>query len=170
MNATERRRATFAAVLSLIALPALWVLNRGEADNPGVPRAGAAGVDSPTAGAATPVTEYRPQVPPFIEGTPTPPAPPNVKVAVGTVPPGNHVTGRASYHRYTDGSANACTTGAAPLGIILTVTNLDNGQSVQCTNNGGWLLPTGIVLVLDTGLFALISDLADAPIPVSVSW
>ena len=63
-----------------------------------------------------------------------------------------------------------CTTLLAPDGAVLTVTNLDNGQSTPCTNTLGMALPSGSDIVLNTAIYVTIGDLADAPVPVRVSW
>jgi hypothetical protein len=53
---------------------------------------------------------------------------------------------------------------------VLTVTNTDNGQTTTCTNSISTPLPAGVDIVLHTDLFTVISDLADAPVPVRISW
>jgi hypothetical protein len=58
----------------------------------------------------------------------------------------------------------------APWGKTLTVTNTDNGQTTTCLNSISTPLPAGVDIVLHTDVFALISDLADAPVPVQISW
>lgn len=58
----------------------------------------------------------------------------------------------------------------APDGALLTVTNVDNGQSTTCTNTQGITIPPGVGMVLGTDVFAKIGDLADAPLPVRVRW
>jgi len=52
----------------------------------------------------------------------------------------------------------------------LTVTNTDNGQTTTCVNSLSTPLPAGVDIVLHTDDFVLISDLADAPVPVHISW
>jgi hypothetical protein len=58
----------------------------------------------------------------------------------------------------------------APWGKTLTVTNTDNGQTTTCLNSISTSLPEGVDIVLHTDIFTLISDLADAPAPVRISW
>lgn len=48
--------------------------------------------------------------------------------------------------------------------------NIDNGQITTCTNTLGMTMPTGADIVLHTDVFGEIGDLADAPLPVHVSW
>ena len=47
---------------------------------------------------------------------------------------------------------------------------LDNGQTTTCINTLGTPLPAGVDIVLHTDMFTLIGDLADAPVPVRISW
>jgi len=92
-------------------------------------------------------------------------------VNVAVPPPAgiNQVLAKASFRRYTAGSRQ-CTTLLAPDGALLTVENIDNGQITTCTNTLGMTMPTGADIVLHTDVFGEIGDLADAPLPVHVSW
>jgi hypothetical protein len=49
-------------------------------------------------------------------------------------------------------------------------TNTDNGQTTTCLNSVSTPLPAGVDIVLHTDIFTQISDLADAPVPVRISW
>jgi hypothetical protein len=53
---------------------------------------------------------------------------------------------------------------------VLKVVNIDNGQSITCANTLGMAVPGGADIVLDTDVFTRIGNLADAPVPVRVSW
>ena len=55
-------------------------------------------------------------------------------------------------------------------GATVKVSNVDNGLSITCTNTLGMAVPAGTGIVIDTALFVQIGDLADAPIPVRMSW
>ncbi len=85
-------------------------------------------------------------------------------------PTATEATGHASFRRYTDPSKRPCTTALAPWGATLTVTNTNNGQTTTCVNSISTPLPAGVDIVIHTDVFALISDLADAPVPVRISW
>ena len=170
MIAHDRRRVVVASVFTLVALPALWVLNRESAATSGSPAVGAAGVEiKSSADAAPDTTAYQPEAPAFVGGDEVPVPPAAVVVAVPPPTSANQVTARASFHRYTAGSRQ-CTTLLAPDGALLTVENVDNGQSTTCTNTLGMAMQTGADLVLHTEVFGEIGDLADAPLPVHVSW
>jgi hypothetical protein len=176
MNSIDRRRLTFATIFTIVALPALWVLGRDQAAQTAAPTAGAAGVVTPTPiGAdAAPTTAYLPEPPVFLGGASGSPAPAAIPapavIAHGTEPIGQTAHTSASFHRYPDPSARACTTTLAPSGVTITVVNVDNGQSTTCRNTYGATVPAGSGFVLDTVLFSQIADLSDAPVSVRLSW
>jgi len=166
----DRRRVVVASVFTLVALPALWVLNRESAATSGAPNVGAAGVDiKGSANTAPGNTDYEPEPPLFVGGDAIPVPPAAVVVAVPPPTSANQVDARASYHRYSAGSRQ-CTTLLAPDGALLTVENIDNGQTTTCTNTLGMAMPAGADIVLHTEVFGEIGDLADAPLSVHVSW
>ena len=166
----DRRRVVVASVFTLVALPALWVLNRESATTSGAPNVGAAGVDIKGAVEAAPITTaYQPEPPLFVGGDDVPVPPAAVVVAVPPPTSANQVDARASFHRYSEGSRE-CTTLLAPAGALLTVENIDNGQTTTCINTLGMAIPAGADMVLHTEVFSEIGNLADAPLPVHVSW
>ena len=172
MNASDRRRVVFATVFTVVALPALWVSGRDQAQTTTAPSAGAAGVETRTASEAHPTTvttTYEPASPVFLgkaDGAAA--APPDVAVEHGTDPAGNFADVRASYRRST--SADSCTTSYAAGGVKIKVTNTDNGQSLTCRNVLGPVVPPGAGILVNTDLLATIANLADAPISVRISW
>ena len=178
MTDGDRRRLSFAALLTLIALPALWVVSRDDAATTASPTAGAVGVQTPSlagerrADQATTTTEYVPRPPVFLDGNALPSAgdAPAVEVQTGTAAPGNQVTVRATFRRYSNPGNHPCTTPYAPGNAEITIRNVANGQEVTCRNNLSADVPAGIGLVLHTDLFAEISNLSDAPITVQLSW
>jgi hypothetical protein len=170
MITSDRRRAVAASLFTVVALPALWVLNRESASSSSAPKVGAAGVDVVAAANTVPATDpYQPQPPSFVGGDEQPATPNQINVAIPPAPGGNEVLAKASFKRYSAGSRQ-CTTLLAPDGAQLTVENIDNGQSTTCTNTLGMAIPAGADIVLHTDVFGEIGDLADAPVPVRVSW
>jgi len=170
MNSIDRRRIALASALTLAAIPALLVLDAQSSDHPDTveadsERLGVEGDDS-----APPTSAYEPEAPMFVGGEDKPTPPGVIDVAVPPAPDGNERLVKASYSRYDGATAALCTATFAPEGITLTVVNIDNGQSVQCLNTYGKAPPNGADMVLDTDVFTEIGDLADAPIPVRVSW
>jgi hypothetical protein len=173
MNASDRRRLVFATVFTVVALPALWVSGRDQAQTTTAPSAGAVGLATPSGGeprATTITTTYQPGAPVFLgnaDAAQTAVAP-SVSVQHGTDPGGNHADVRATFRRYL--SADSCTTSYAAGGTKITVTNIDNGQSLTCRNVLGPTVPAGDGILVHTELLARIANLADAPISVRISW
>ncbi len=166
----DRRRVVVASVFTLVALPALWLFSRESAATSGSPTVGAAGVEvKSSANDAPTTTAYAPEPPLFVGGDDVPVPPAAVVIAVPPPTSANEVMAKASFRRYAAGSRQ-CTTLLAPDGALLTVENVDNGQITTCTNTLGMTMPAGADLVINTDVFGEIGDLADAPLPVHVSW
>lgn len=164
MYHSERRRVIVASVVTVVAIPALWIMN-GDSDkassDPGVSAA-------PT---PPPTSEYQPQTPVFVGGADQAPEQGGViNIAIADAPPTNLFKGRASFRRYPDTLENPCTAPLAPDTAVLTVINIDNGQSTTCTNIRTFNPPTGVDIVLHTDVFTKIGDIADSPIDVRVTW
>jgi hypothetical protein len=166
MSLADRRRITFAMILTLIALPVIWAIGRAESS------------DGPAATDTVPVAEadaaadgtYIPEPPVFLDGEA--PLPPPAVIAVDRPPStdGRGFDGRATFQRLGTAANTSCSTALAPSGATLTVTNIDNGLQVTCYNGAAVTPPAGTDLVVHTDLLARICDLADAPVPVRVSW
>ena len=172
MNTFERRRVVLASVVTLIALPALWVLNRDSAASSASPNLGAAGIEVAKGGhdEAPSTSEYQPEPPLFVGGDDTVAQPGVINVAVPPAQGTNTLAMKATFHRYEAVSDDVCTTMLVPDGATLTVVNVDNGQRITCRNTYGIGVPAGADLVLNTAVYVLIGDLADAPLSVRVSW
>ncbi len=82
----------------------------------------------------------------------------------------NRVNGKASYVRFPDYNSAICYASVAPLGIEVTIVNLNNGRSIRCTNVFAVTLPSGADVVIHTPLYLQMANLVDAPLPVTVSW
>ncbi len=168
MNTSDRRRVALAAAFTVVAMPALWVINRDDAATG--PTVGAVGVESPQVATDDTIAPYEPDTPIFLDA-PNQPAPPAViNIVVPPSPTDQQFDGRATFRRIGDATSMACTTNLAPIGETLAVRNLDNGQEIACVNTYGTNLPPGVDIVLQTELLAKICDLADAPVHVRVSW
>ena len=169
MNPYDRRRLVLASIFTVVALPALWIINKDDADS-AAPAVGAAGVPRVGATKAPSTTAYTPDPPIFLNGPPSGASPAVVEIIIPPGPPATEATGRASFRRFDDPSKRPCATALAPWGTTLTVTNTDNGQTTTCFNSISPPLPAGVDIVLHTDVFTSISDLADAPVPVRISW
>jgi hypothetical protein len=166
MHTSDRRRLLFAAAFTTLALPALWVASGERGVDPAV---GAAGVPVPIADPESVDVTYAPEGPVFLTEDVQADAPAVAAAVQGpTQGAANDVSSIASFKRITD--VGGCSTNLAPPGTTLTVENLDNGRSITCVAVYGVPVPEGVGVVLDTGLLAQITDLAEAPIPVRVTW
>ncbi len=154
----DRRRLVFATIITIVALPTLWLMGRDQASD----------------GTLTPVAvAVNGGAPVFMAGPTTPPLP--EPAVVSTTAPGEQATGRATFRRWDSTTvaevrAAPCQTVLAPLGTRLTVTNVNNGRSVRCVNVALEPPPNGALVMLHTEALLAIGDLADAPLPVRVSW
>lgn len=83
---------------------------------------------------------------------------------------GQYHRGTASYKRFPESATNGCITGIVPLGVEITVRNLDNGRVVTCLNLNIGYVPPVADIVLNTRLFEDIGRLVDAPLPVEFTW
>jgi hypothetical protein len=170
MNVFDRRRFAVACMLTLVALPALWLASHNAASS------GSAATDGSLTQTTPPATEpptsaYQPQPPLFVGGDSEPALPPVINIAVPPAPGPNDLLVRAAYHRYLGVVGTSCSAPFAPDGAQLTVTNVNNGLQITCINaSAGVIVPAGADLVIDTALFVRFADLNDAPITVRVSW
>ena len=167
MNIIDRRRTTFAALLTAIALPALWLINR---DDPSTPTTAAVGVAAPAAQVSAPPDTYAPQAPVFLGGDAPPPPPVVIQVDQPPSSDGTAFEGRATFRRLGPPESVGCSAPNAPKDHSITVTNVDNGLTLTCYNTAAFAPPPGIDVVIHTDLFATICDLADAPVHVRVTW
>ena len=192
-NDTDRRRFLLASAMTLLALPALWWANKQS--DAGAPNVATVGIevadDSANADAVIAPIDATGAIPattvPVVSTTPTPattPAdtdPPPVflegpsangatqalPVGVPAAPMVATITTKANY-RSTISPADTCFVAGVDTGTRITVTNLDNGHSVDCIANRVYTDGSD-GLVLHTNLFAQIADLTDAPIPVDIT-
>lgn len=166
MNTFDRRRVAVASAVTVVALLTLWIFgHRSDASSAPAPVDTAIGSDT-----APSTTAYQPEEPLFVGGDEQPTPPGVINVAVPPAPGANQSLAKASFKRYAGVGTSVCTTMLAPNGALLKVTNLDNGQTTTCQNMLGMSLPAGSDLVLNTAVYILIADLADAPVPVRLSW
>ena len=174
MTVYERRRiAVLAVVTTLIAL--VFVSARGSSNNDSVDTSATTIQTTTTstplqdAGAVGPLADDSSK-PVNLDG-------PLAQQPTGTAPiaypgPGemNRVNARASYVRFPDYNSAICYASTAPLGVELTIVNLNNGRSIRCSNVFAVTLPSGADVVIHTPLYLQMANLVDAPLPVTVSW
>jgi hypothetical protein len=162
MNRSDRHRARLAVLVSLLAVPALaWASSRSGNDD-------VAGATDQ--GSAPSTSAYVPEPPVFVD-TREPATPPaEIGIVVPGPPTGQQVDAVASFRRIGDAAARPCATSLAPVDIVITVVNIDNGTSLQCRNVGPIGVTPGVDIVLHTDIFSEIGDLTDAPIPTRLTW
>lgn len=164
LNASDRRRITLVGIFTLVAVPLVLFFTRGEPQAE-VASVAAVGVDLSSGGSPT----SEPPAPVFLSG-PAPVAPTGTAVIAYPSAEGVGVSGTASFSSFDGAPPTVCTSSLAPYGITLVVKNLNNGRSVACSNVMVPNSPSNASVVLHTRLFVELSDLVNAPIPVSITW
>ncbi|MBM3805950.1 MAG: hypothetical protein FJW19_04795 [Actinobacteria bacterium] len=156
-----------AAILTILALP-LLMINRGS-DNADDATDAAGATTTTQASSSTGMTED--EVPePIILGGPSP------IVQDGSAQiayPSSALTGvqaTATFSNFDGAPEIVCYMPQAPLGLKVTVQNLNNGRITSCTNVFRATMPSGATMILHTKVFESLANLVDAPIPVTVSW
>lgn len=178
LNAADRRRITLATLVSMVALPALWFMQKDDSA-PGNAAVAVAAVDgglpapADTEAPSAPESSPGPADPAFL-GAPDATLPAPTDVLAVNVPPlevSNVIPAIADYRRFGEpGMQRACATPLAQLGAEVTVRNVDNGRTATCHNVSIAPLNGEILIVLHTDVFLELADLIDAPLPVELSW
>jgi hypothetical protein len=110
----------------------------------------------------------------FLVGAPTTPdTAGSITIAVPAPASETTQTVTASFKRWAKGStwaSDPCAAWFLKVGTRVTVTNLDNGHIATCTIVDRTGTAKSDVIVLDADIFAQLSDLVHAPIPVRISW
>lgn len=159
LSVYERRRIGALSVLTLFALTIFSF---------------AAGGASPTTSTTTTTT-----VPPVVEeevpesvilGGPPPIAPSGSAAVAYPATSPNSITGRATFTAFGYSSNPVCFSAMTPVGVQLTVTNINNGRSIKCTSAFAVSVPVGVTVQLNSTQFTQLADLIDAPIPVKITW
>ena len=84
-----------------------------------------------------------------------------------TARPRNVETGGASWY---DAGPGTCAHRSAPIGTVITVTNLSNGRSTRCRVTTRGPYADGRVIDLSRGAFSQIADPSAGVIDVRISW
>jgi hypothetical protein len=176
----QRRRVALALAITVILVPAAFLLNRGGDDTAGDPTSTLVG-PAVIPGQTTPPdasegsdgpadTDPMGTTPPeYIQGTVPPQADDPATIAIPR--PGRSIRGTASFsHSITDPTAcQIRDLSTIPFESAITVTNLDNSMSIRCIVNVGGVPPTDAV-ILNADAFLQIGDLTDAPLSVEITW
>jgi hypothetical protein len=173
----DKGRILLATVITLIALPAIWLLNRSE-DNAGSarPNVAAAGLSPGNAGDTASTAETASQQASsfdpmgsggaaYLEAKPMPASVPVPVVAVGSTP-GEFVANASATYRNSV-APGECQFNGAAIGEDVTVINVANERSIKCEVAFLSGAPPG-TLVMNTVQFRQLADLIAAPIHVEV--
>lgn len=181
MSAADRRRLTAATLITVAALPALWLMQR-DSKAPGSAGVAAA---NPNGGIVISGGDDASDTAATIEVTSTSTSTTVASGGLALVPDGTaaatpataadstqQLTGDATYRRLNGyGVSNACSAPGAPLNYTITVRSLNTGRETTCAN----VLPyqqlgAGLIIIVNTDTFLEIADTVDAPLPVEISW
>lgn len=168
---SQRRRTFIAIALTVVLGPAAFLLSR-DSDDPAVaPQVTLIGTTPQESVAPTPAptaTDVMGTSPPILEAPAPDAADDPATIAIPRVP--RTIAGTASFSR-TIAEPTGCQVASleVPFNARVTVTNLDNSQSIDCINNIGGTRPKDTV-VLHADAFLEIADLTDAPVPVHITW
>lgn len=174
-DGADRRRITIATVLTLIALPSLWLMSRDEPTGPATVTPAGVAINPETTATTRPATPDvmgtarsafldPPEVEP--EGVRQPGDP--IPIAVPAPPRGTLITGRATF-RSSIPNQSVCLVVGAPFNARVRITNVDNGRSLECAASVNSLGSRDEV-VLHTDAFTSIASLIDSPITVEITW
>lgn len=170
----QRRRVAVALAITVIAVPAAFLLNRGEepAAAPTGTVVGTIAGEGSTAEQAQPAdalsaTDAMGTIPVgILDGTVPARDSDPATIAIPRLP--QAINGTGSFRREFANVAS-CIARDVPYNSRITVTNRDNSRSVQCINNVGGEAPN-VDVVLHADAFAQIANLIDAPIAVQITW
>lgn len=170
----QRRRVAVALAITVIAVPAAFLLNRGNepATTPTGTVIGSVVADGSSAQQAQPAdapsaTDAMGTTPVgYLDGTVPARDSDPAKIAIPRLP--QSINGTGSFRRQLTNVAG-CIAKGVPYNSRITVTNRDNSRSVTCINNVGGVQPN-VDVVLHPDAFLQIADLTDAPIAVQITW
>lgn len=174
----DRARILLATVITLIALPAIWLLNRSEDGSGSVrPHVAAAGLSPGNADSVSSTLDPLSQPPSsfdpmgsagaaaYLDAKPLPASVPVPVVAVGTTP-GEFVANASATYR-SGVAPGECQFNGGGIGDTITVINVANERSITCQTA---ILSGGApgTLVMNTVQFRQLAELIAAPIHVEV--
>jgi hypothetical protein len=160
LSVFERRRIVVLTALTLIIMFTVRGFNSSES---------AATTTVVIATTVPPIDET--EIPaPVILGGPAPLAPTGSAAIAYPAAQTDVITGTAAYSNLGYTETAVCYSIEAPIGRVVTVTNINNGRSISCTNVFSLLVPNGVTILLHTTVFIKLADLIDSPIPLKISW
>jgi hypothetical protein len=164
----DRRRLGFATVLTIAALPAVWLANRDDpATGPNVAAVGLAAESGATSTTVVPLDPMGEVQAKYLEGGSTVAPPAQVPIAVGSSDSRVVATGHAIFRRSARDAAICLFSGVAP-GEKITVVNVDNGRSTTCRTRAQEPDAPAGELVMHPDRFLQIADLMSAPVDIEI--
>lgn len=175
----QRRRVAIAAAITVILVPAAFLLSRGDDADSGEPDASVVGtlVGLPE-GAASPPPASESSTPDgaatdalgtaavaYLDGTAPPADDDPATIAIPRL--GESVKVQASFRR-TINDPGLCQVWGVPYHATITITNLDNSRSISCVASIVPVRDQDAVVSADA--FLQLADLTDAPVPVEITW
>lgn len=180
----QRRRVFVAAAVTVVAVPAAFLLGQGGSDA-GTPPTTVVAPIAP-AGTADPAGSSQAAAG-AIAGSPEGDT---ISEVLGTTPTGylggtvapdandtpmirvprrrDAVYGSATFSELID-RTTSCIIPKVPMGTEVTITNLDNSRSVKCQVVAVSATP-GADVALHVDAFSQIADITEAPVPVEITW
>ncbi len=184
----QRRRIFIAAAVTVIAVPAAFLLGRDDTTaEPGPPTTlwapvGATAPDPAGAAAAAAADAAQPSDAPsdldtishvlgttpggYLSGTVAEDANDTPMIAVPR--PRDTIVGTATFSDAID-RTTTCIIPQVLMGTEVTITNLDNSRSVKCQVVAIGT-PQSTDVTMHVGAFSQIADITEAPVPVEISW
>jgi hypothetical protein len=164
----DKGRLLVLAVITLLALPTIWLINRDRDDSR--PNVAAVGIDPGSQDAATPPTTFDPMGPGgdgYLEQVTIATTAATVAISHGD---GSETTLGQAIATYTTShnlGPSLCRYNGISGGQVVTVVNVANGRSIRCTTR---IWPGGDhdTLVMRDTKFQQIADLTSAPIHVEI--
>lgn len=169
---SDRRRSVLLGLLTLIALPAIYLYSQSIEESPD---SGAAAVEQSAESNVPNASDNGPNRPPiafpdaepiFLDGPVTDFNPGVAEIAVPARPATAPLRFSASF-RSTVAGVRSCLVKELRSGLSVTVTNLDNGRSITCVTSIAPFTQTAD-LVMHTDTFSLLADLTEAPITIEL--
>lgn len=171
----QRRRLAVAIALTVVGVPAVWLLSGDDRPDD---------VSTVVEGAAVPLTVEDPastantDTADTVEDPLGVPVPAHLERRVTIAPiiggqiavpdASGTLTGEASFN-YEVPASDLCFAAGAELGMFVTITNLDNNRSTECIATT-FEIPPAVEVILHPDRFAAIADPTDAPVKVEYRW
>jgi hypothetical protein len=166
VDASDRRRVLVVAALTVVTLPALWLV--GHDRTPA--GTGTATAAAPASTSSATGNAFGSLAPIFVDGPETPPKPAINEIVVPAESAGGYILGTATFKAVVGKAPGVCGAPHAPFGATVTVINRDNDRFVTCQNRAATPLAPGVEVLLNAEQFAMIAQLTDSPVPVRVEW